>query len=162
MQSDSEYQPSRKYDSEIDSWDEEQKALAGHRCGNGFNLRSEFDDEKRGAAYYLDERRSSEHSFNSGKMIDGYKDFLIESQKLATITQEESTKKKKRVKTKHVRRKTDGGEELTKVSSCSSLSLTAKKDCLIKDEDEQAEFDLNISFSGGYVPNTDLSRVDKG
>ena len=162
MQSDSEHQPSRKYDSEIDSWDEEQKALAGHRCGDGFNLRSEFDDEKRGAAYYLDEGRSSEHSFNSGKMIDGYKDFLIESQKLATITQEESTKKKKRVKTKHVRRKADGGEELTKVSSCSSLSLTAKKDCLIKDEDEQAEFDLNISFSGGYVPNTDLSRVDKG
>lgn len=54
MQSDSEYQPSRKYDSEIDSWDEEQKALAGHRCGNGFNLRSDFDDERRGAAYYLD------------------------------------------------------------------------------------------------------------
>jgi len=24
------------------------------------------------------------------------------------------------------------------------------------------EFDLNISFSGGYVPNTDLDRVDKG
>jgi hypothetical protein len=28
--------------------------------------------------------------------------------------------------------------------------------------DDPAEFDLNISFSGGYVPNTDLSRVDKG
>ena len=97
-------------------------------------------------------------------MIDGYKDFLIETQKLATITQEESTNKKKRVKTKHVRRKTHGEEELTKVSSCSSISLTAKKDELLKnkDEDEQAEFDLNISFSGGYVPNTDLSRVDKG
>ena len=64
-------------------------------------------------------------------MIDGYKDFLIESQKLATITQEESTKMKKRVKTRHVRRKTDGEEELTKVSSCSSLSLTAKKDGLL-------------------------------
>lgn len=97
-------------------------------------------------------------------MIDGYKDFLIETQKLATVIQEESTKKKKRVKTKHVHRKTDGEEELTKVSSCSSLSLTAKKDVVLKnkDEDEQAEFDLNISFSGGYVPNTDLSRVDKG
>jgi hypothetical protein len=97
-------------------------------------------------------------------MIDGYKDFLIESQKLVTITQEESTKKKKRVRTKHVRRKIDGEEELTKVSSCSSLSLTAKNDGLLKNknEDEQAEFDLNISFSGGYVPNTDLSRVDKG
>lgn len=30
------------------------------------------------------------------------------------------------------------------------------------EEDDPAEFDLNISFSGGYVPNTDLSRVDKG
>jgi hypothetical protein len=29
-------------------------------------------------------------------------------------------------------------------------------------KDEAAEFDLNISFSGGYVPNTDLRRVDKG
>jgi hypothetical protein len=64
-------------------------------------------------------------------MIDGYKDFLVETQKLVTITQEESTKKKKRVKTKRIRRKTDGEEELTKVSSCSSLSLTAKKDGLL-------------------------------
>ncbi len=29
-----------------------------------------------------------------------------------------------------------------------------------KDVDE--EFNLNISFTGGYVPNTDLTRVDKG
>jgi hypothetical protein len=29
-----------------------------------------------------------------------------------------------------------------------------------REKDE--EFDLNISFSGGYVPNTDLIRVDKG
>ncbi len=27
---------------------------------------------------------------------------------------------------------------------------------------EEEEFNLNLSFSGGYVPNTDLSRVDKG
>ena len=30
------------------------------------------------------------------------------------------------------------------------------------DQEMEPEFDLNISFSGGYVPNTDLSRVDKG
>jgi hypothetical protein len=24
------------------------------------------------------------------------------------------------------------------------------------------EFNLNLSFTGGYVPNTDLTRVDKG
>lgn len=29
-----------------------------------------------------------------------------------------------------------------------------------KESDE--EFNLNVSFTGGYVPNTDLTRVDKG
>ncbi len=34
---------------------------------------------------------------------------------------------------------------------------------LTKDgRDEEDEFNLNISFSGGYVPNTDLGRVDRG
>lgn len=55
-------------------------------------------------------------------------------------------------------------------SRASSLSLTAIFDCdknkLVQGEsvnkEDAAEFDLNISFSGGYVPNTDLSRVDKG
>ena len=53
----------------------------------------------------------------------------------------------------------------------SSISLSAVYDCgedrLIdprvqhfREKDE--EFDLNISFSGGYVPNTDCARVDKG
>ena len=31
-----------------------------------------------------------------------------------------------------------------------------------KDGAGEDEFNLNISFTGGYVPNTDLSRVDKG
>lgn len=51
----------------------------------------------------------------------------------------------------------------------SSLSLSACYNCckqrLVKTnavEKDDAEFDLNISFSGGYVPNTDLIRVDKG
>lgn len=39
-----------------------------------------------------------------------------------------------------------------------SLSLTGEKD----DGEAEEEFNLNVSFSGGYVPNTDLSRVDKG
>ena len=50
-----------------------------------------------------------------------------------------------------------------------SLSFTAAFDfeqgCLVdqnNDDDKESEFDLNISFSGGYVPNTDLIRVDKG
>lgn len=53
----------------------------------------------------------------------------------------------------------------------SSITLTAIYDCVedklidptvkfFREKDE--EFDLNISFSGGYVPNTDLIRVDKG
>ena len=29
-------------------------------------------------------------------------------------------------------------------------------------EDLDEEFNLNVSFSGGYLPNTDLTRVDKG
>ena len=31
-----------------------------------------------------------------------------------------------------------------------------------KKHEEEPECELNLSFSGGYVPNTDLSRVDKG
>ena len=44
------------------------------------------------------------------------------------------------------------------ISSDSSESLTGKKSA----QEEEAEFETNVSFSGGYVPNTDLSRVDKG
>ena len=51
----------------------------------------------------------------------------------------------------------------------SSLSLSACYNCcsqrLVQSKptvQDDAEFDLNISFSGGYVPNTDLIRVDKG
>ena len=40
-----------------------------------------------------------------------------------------------------------------------SISLTGKKS---QNSDDEAEFQTNVSFSGGYVPNTDLSRVDKG
>ena len=41
----------------------------------------------------------------------------------------------------------------------SSVSLTGRKSI---NSDDEAEFQTNVSFSGGYVPNTDLSRVDKG
>ena len=44
-------------------------------------------------------------------------------------------------------------------ASDSSCSLTGK------DHDQSSEpdeFNLNCSFTGGYLPNTDLSRVDKG
>lgn len=40
-----------------------------------------------------------------------------------------------------------------------SVSLTGRKSNFSEDEQE---FQTNVSFSGGYVPNTDLSRVDKG
>ena len=29
-------------------------------------------------------------------------------------------------------------------------------------KESEEEFNLNVSFTGGYVPNTDLTRVDKG
>ena len=38
-----------------------------------------------------------------------------------------------------------------------SLSLTGEKN----EEHEAEEFNLNVSFTGGYLPNTDLSRFDK-
>ena len=44
-------------------------------------------------------------------------------------------------------------------ASDSSRSLTGKDD---QQSCEPEEFNLNCSFSGGYLPNTDLSRVDKG
>ena len=40
-----------------------------------------------------------------------------------------------------------------------SISLTGRKSHC---SDDEQEFQTNVSFSGGYVPNTDLSRVDKG
>ena len=40
-----------------------------------------------------------------------------------------------------------------------SMSLTGHKSHC---SDDEQEFQTNVSFSGGYVPNTDLSRVDKG
>jgi len=40
-----------------------------------------------------------------------------------------------------------------------SISLTGKRSY---NSDDEQEFQTNVSFSGGYVPNTDLSRVDKG
>lgn len=68
----------------------------------------------------------------------------------------------------------EAGHRLKKTakSTCSgsSLSFSAEFDedkrCLVGVKScvgaEESEFDLNVSFSGGYVPNTDLSRVDKG
>jgi hypothetical protein len=43
--------------------------------------------------------------------------------------------------------------------SDSSFSLTGRDR---NEESETEEFNLNCSFTGGYLPNTDLSRVDKG
>lgn len=40
----------------------------------------------------------------------------------------------------------------------SSVSLSGP----LKRKVSEDEFNLNISFTGGYMPNTDLCRVDKG
>lgn len=151
----------------------------------------------------------SDNSFDSSKLMDGYKDFVINQQRhQAKRAKEEAEKeagknkqssKKKTKKEKKTRRskkqRKDGNnpdaednpfgpeiavEDTNKAetskssqrtrSRASSLSLSAIFDCdknkLVSGEsvnkEDAAEFDLNISFSGGYVPNTDLSRVDKG
>ena len=44
------------------------------------------------------------------------------------------------------------------ISRESSVSLSGP----MKRVKSEEEFNLNISFTGGYMPNTDLSRVDKG
>jgi hypothetical protein len=43
-----------------------------------------------------------------------------------------------------------------------SLSERSASLCGDKGHESDEEFNLNISFCGGYVPNTDLKRVDKG
>lgn len=50
-------------------------------------------------------------------------------------------------------------DETSETLSDSSLSLSGKQDGNVSEPDE---FNLNCSFTGGYLPNTDLSRVDKG
>ena len=52
----------------------------------------------------------------------------------------------------------DNVSEESRDSRESSVSLGGKKGKVGEDD----EFNLNISFTGGYMPNTDLSRVDKG
>ena len=127
---------------------------------------------------------SDDESFTSDKLIDGYKDFIMTTQKLQLKKEQEeaekadvgarpsTSKKKKRgeVEPFEIRKRRSSGGKRTRRST-SSMTLSARYDCckdrLITDDKGQkdqdaAEFDLNISFSGGYVPNTDLIRVDKG
>lgn len=53
----------------------------------------------------------------------------------------------------------DGGSTSSDDSSHLNQSLSFVSENNRKKEEE---FNLNVSFTGGYVPNTDLSRVDKG
>lgn len=45
-----------------------------------------------------------------------------------------------------------------------TLDSGSEKSLSFNEDDKQLdeEFNLNVSFTGGYVPNTDLARVDKG
>ena len=52
----------------------------------------------------------------------------------------------------------EDNESLDSLSGAESVSLTGEK----SGDEGAEEFNLNISFTGGYVPNTDLSRVGKG
>ena len=141
----------------------------------------------------------SNFSFNSGKLFDGYKDFVEYQQKQEIKEAQESAgdgeggpkpKKKEAKKPRRGRQQRARGTQASEDdnpfgkqtapkakktksnmrSRSSSPSLNAvfdfDKGFIVdnpdEDADNAAEFDLNISFSGGYVPNTDLSRVDKG
>jgi len=61
-------------------------------------------------------------------------------------------------------RQNSEGEISYRSGSTASLKAFEHHGQLVEEAEEknEAEFDLNISFSGGYIPNTDLSRVDKG
>ena len=48
--------------------------------------------------------------------------------------------------------------EYSTFDSVESRSFCSEKSV----DDDQKEFNLNVSFSGGYLPNTDITRVDKG
>ena len=147
-------------------------------------------------SWQKDASEGSNFSFNSGKLFDGYKDF-VEHQKKQELKEarenaenpDGSKQKKKEAKKSRRGRQQRGraaqaseaenpfdkpGEPKGKKSHIRSRSSSASLNAVFDfetgltaanpagDADNAAEFDLNISFSGGYVPNTDLSRVDKG
>ena len=51
-----------------------------------------------------------------------------------------------------------GDNETDESGSDESKSLSGST----ADDQQDKEFNLNWSFTGGYLPNTDISRVDKG
>ena len=51
----------------------------------------------------------------------------------------------------------DNENEFNDELSNSSRSLAGSVE-----SEQEKEFNLNCSFTGGYLPNTDISRVDKG
>jgi len=76
-----------------------------------------------------------------------------------------SNKKSKKVEDSPFGRKTSPTSEEAAGSRSPSLDAVADyagKLAFSKKREEEPECELNLSFSGGYVPNTDLSRVDKG
>lgn len=98
----------------------------------------------------------------------------VEAAKHGGFGKSKTQKKKKSKKPKKSKknednpfgRKTSPTSEEAKERS-RSPSLVANADytgklVFEKKNEEEPECELNLSFSGGYVPNTDLSRVDKG
>lgn len=128
---------------------------------------------------------NSNFSFDSDKLIDGYNEFMLMSrQRQMELAEQQAAQeagkqeyakfmkakkeKKKRAHKKHRTSRPLSTNNSSQHSRGSSLSLTACYNCCANGlvnkviHKDDAEFDLNISFSGGYVPNTDLIRVDKG
>lgn len=94
---------------------------------------------------------SSDSDINGGDLEDNISsddsNFSSEHKKKATG---DSKKGKSQQETSDV--ESDGKTESERSKSFTS-DANHKKD---------EEFNLNVSFTGGYVPNTDLTRVDKG
>jgi hypothetical protein len=117
-------------------------------------------------------------SFDSGKLFDGYEDFEnFQQNQRAKKAKEEALKQaghlpsKPKKKSKKSKKPKRAGHVAFSTCSGSSASLGAEFDSelgkliegsSLREKEDTAEFDLNVSFSGGYVPNTDLTRVDKG
>ena len=57
--------------------------------------------------------------------------------------------------------KSSKGDDVTSESDSDDDDLSASFSSDKKNRVDE-EFNLNVSFTGGYVPNTDLTRVDKG
>lgn len=126
--------------------------VSGERPGIGLGKgtskrQAEYQEYCPGARQFecnISELADSDSEVNGGDMEDNVSD--VDS--LVNLRSESGGKK---------RGDTSSSDDEESNEDERSLSFVSENNR--KQEDE---FNLNVSFTGGYVPNTDLSRVDKG